>query len=96
MAVGSRQILFSDSATPALSGQSPRQVSNLSDNSDVAIGTTAARNEPAANPSPGVSAPASGSQSAPAGPAGPDNADRAVQTEQAPQGSPGSRVDVRA
>lgn len=34
MAVGSRQILFSDSPAPATAGNDVRQVSNLSDNQD--------------------------------------------------------------
>ena len=112
MAVGSRQILFSDSAAPALSGQSPRQVSNLSDNPDVSVGSVSARNEPQSGPTPGVSAPASGSAapattSAPpenasvAAPPGPAPESSAVQSEQPAQGQPaqgqaGSRVDVFA
>lgn len=35
MAVGSRQILFSDQAAPAQTGTSQREVANLSDNAGV-------------------------------------------------------------
>ncbi len=102
MAVGSRQILFSDSAAPALAGQSPRQVSNMSDNPDVSVGAVSSRNEPAANPTPGVSAPASGSGAPPTSAAtesasqGPAPESAAVQAEQPAQGQAGSRVDVFA
>lgn len=111
MAVGSRQILFSDSAAPAMSGQSPRQVSNLSDNPDVSVGAVSARNEPQSSPTTGVSAPASGSSapptissepSAPSGsasqaaPSGPAPESAAVQSEQSAQGGAGARVDVFA
>lgn len=105
MAVGSRQILFSDSAAPALSAQSPRQVSNLSDNPDVSVGAVAARTEPAALPSTGVSAPAAGSSApavsssapAPASPgAGPaPSSDAAAATTYAPaSGSPEGAVQT--
>lgn len=104
MAVGSRQILFSDSAAPAMAGQSPRQVSNMSDNPDLAVGSVPARNEPQASPSTGVSAPASGSSAPPVTvetqPAQPESQPQenppAVQSEQPAQGGAGSRVDTYA
>lgn len=107
MAVGSRQILFSDSAAPALSGQSPRQVSNLSDNPDVSVGSVSARSEPVSSPTPGISAPASGSSAPPVeaqAPAAnsapsyspPPASGEAVQAEQRAQGEAGARVDVFA
>ncbi len=62
MAVGSRQILFSDTAAPAASRDDIREVANVSDNTQAEASTPAATPQPENQPAtpPPAAPPAAG------------------------------------